>query len=199
MNIKQVKALGAPFQSAKICVSLTGKIATLTVEPLGTDGISMHFRLDDYADDVHEVARSIAVAARKQGIINANSDVMVLDGDKVLPPVTHVPTQKIEIGGQNYTAACVIVIRNRDAVLTAMSMGEKPRTEVRCITFANPIGRGSLEMAIDEGLDLLAIVMPDGAAKYAVKPEHLPYAEEIALRLDAETLLRMPGPIHTVN
>jgi len=45
-----------------------------------------------------------------------------------------------------------------------------------------------------ESMDLLAIILSDGSTKYQLSnPEHLPIAENIAMEVEREGLLRMPS------
>jgi hypothetical protein len=111
-----------------------------------------------------------------------------------LIPVEGVPTQKIDYGGQTYDAAAVILIRNREEVMAAMSKGQTARPEVQFITFQSPIGRDRLFLANEVRADMLAIVMADGTAKYLAEESHMRFAEQIVHQLEAKLILRLHRP-----
>jgi hypothetical protein len=51
-----------------------------------------------------------------------------------------------------------------------------------------------VDRAMKESMDLLAIILSDGSTKYQLSnPEHLPIAENIAMEVEREGLLRMPS------
>lgn len=111
-----------------------------------------------------------------------------------LIPVKDVPTQRIELGGKTYEAAAVILIRNREDVMTAMSKGQTVKPRLQFITFQKPTDAERLLSAKDAGMDLLAIVMADGTAKYLVQEPHVRFAEQIVFAMEDDVIAHLPRP-----
>jgi hypothetical protein len=103
-----------------------------------------------------------------------------------------VTTKKIQVGDQVFEASAVIFMDQRDGTLKAMSERRPCVLLTILIPFKDPDAAPKVSRAIEEGMDLLAIILPDGSTKYQLSnPEHLPIAEKIAVELDRESLLRM--------
>jgi hypothetical protein len=103
-------------------------------------------------------------------------------------------TKKIQIGDQVFEASAVVFMDERDGTLKAMS--ECRPCVLLTIPFKDPDAVPKVHRAMEEGMDLLAIILPDGSTKYQLSnPEHLPIAEKIAMELDREGLLRLASQV----
>jgi hypothetical protein len=111
-----------------------------------------------------------------------------------LIPVKDVPTEKMELGGETYEAAAVILIRNREEVMAAMSKGQRANADVQFITFQNPTGRERLLAAIEGQVDMLAVVMADGAVRCLAEEAHMRFAERIVHLYEAKLILSLRRP-----
>jgi hypothetical protein len=101
-----------------------------------------------------------------------------------------VTTKKLQIGDQVFEASAVIFMDERDGTLKAMSECRPCALLTMLIPFKDPDAVPKVQRAIEEGMDLLAIILPDGSTKYQLSnPEYLPIAEKIAMELDREALL----------
>jgi hypothetical protein len=64
------------------------------------------------------------------------------------------------------------------------------------IPFKDPDAVPKVHRAMEQNMDLLAIILPDGSTKYHLSnPAHLPIAEKIAMELDREGLLHMASRV----
>ena len=103
-----------------------------------------------------------------------------------------VTTKKIQVGDQVFEASAVIFMEERDSTLKATSECRPCVLLTILIPFKDPDAVPNVQRAIEEGMNLLAIILPDGSAKYQLSnPAHLPIAEKIAVELDPEGLFRM--------
>lgn len=110
--------------------------------------------------------------------------------------------QRVQIGKQVLYAAAMILMKDRDATLDALSKGVTMEATIEVINFT---AAGSRRMTMKriaalrkEGFKLLTVVLPDGASKYSLgNPEHLALAEELASNVEKEALRRMriKGPV----
>jgi hypothetical protein len=107
-------------------------------------------------------------------------------------------TKKIQIGDQVFEASAVIFMEERDRTLKAMSECQPCVLLTIVIPFKDPDAMPKVHRAMEENMDLLAIVLPDGSTKYQLSnPAHLPIAEKIAMQADREGLLRMVSRVKT--
>ena len=110
--------------------------------------------------------------------------------------------QRVRIGDQVLFAAAVILMKDRDATLDALSKGVTTETNIEAINFTAEGSRRKTMKHIaalkKEGFDLLAVVLPDKSCKYSLgNPEHLAVAEELMSHVEKEALrrVRIDGPI----
>ena len=103
-------------------------------------------------------------------------------------------TKKLQIGDQVFEASAVIFMDARDGTLKAMRECRPCVLLTILIPFKDPDAVPKVQRAMEEGMDLLAIILPDGSTKYQLSnPEHLSIAEKIVIQLDHEDLLRVPS------
>ena len=109
---------------------------------------------------------------------------------------------RVQIGEQVLYAAAMILMKDRDATLDALSKGVTMETTIEAINFTAPGSRRKIMKRIaalrKEGFELLAVVLPDGLCKYSLgNPQHLALAEELASHVEKEALRRMRinGPV----
>jgi hypothetical protein len=110
--------------------------------------------------------------------------------------------QRVQIGEQVLYAAVMILMKDRDATLDALSKGVTMEASIETINFTAAGSRRKTLKRIaalrKEGFEVLAVVLPDGLCKYSLgNPQHLALAEELASRVEKEALRRMKitGPI----
>jgi hypothetical protein len=110
--------------------------------------------------------------------------------------------QRVQIGKQVLYAAAMILMKDRDATLDALSKGVTRQATIEVINFTAAGSRRKTMKHIaalrKEGFELLAVVLPDGVCKYSLgNPLHLALAEELASNVEKEALrrLRIKGPL----
>jgi hypothetical protein len=110
--------------------------------------------------------------------------------------------QRVQIGEQVHYAAALILMKDRDAVLDALSKGVTTEASIEVFNFTAAGSRRKTMKHIaalkKEGFELLAIVLPDRSCKYSLgDPQHLAVAEELVSRVEKEALRRMRinGPV----
>ena len=110
--------------------------------------------------------------------------------------------QRVQIGDRVLYAAVMILMKDRDATLDALSKGVTMEATIETINFtAGGSRRKTMKRIIalrKEGFELLAVVLPDGLCKYSLgNPQHLALAEELASHVEKEALRRMRinGPV----
>ena len=110
--------------------------------------------------------------------------------------------QRVQIGEQVLYAAAMILMKDRDATLDALSKGVTMEATIETINFTAAGSRRKTMKRIaalrKEGFELLAVVLPDGLCKYSLgNPQHLALAEELASHVEKEALRRMKinGPV----
>jgi hypothetical protein len=104
--------------------------------------------------------------------------------------------QRVQIGEQVLYAAVVILMKDRDATLDALSKGVTMEATIETINFTAAGSRRKtmkhILLSRKEGFELLAVVLPDGVCKYSlVNPQHLALAEELASQVEKEALRRV--------
>ena len=110
--------------------------------------------------------------------------------------------QRVQIGKEVLYAAVMILMKDRDATLDALSKGVTMEAAIETINFTAAGSRRKTMKRIaalrKEGFELLAVVLPDGLCKYSLgNPQHLALAEELVSRVEKEALLQMRinGPV----
>ena len=110
--------------------------------------------------------------------------------------------QRVQIGKQILYAAAMILMKDRDATLDALSKVVTMEATIETINFTEAGSRRKTMKHIaalrKEGFQLLAVVLPDGVCKYSLgNPQHLALAEELASHVEKEALRRMRinGPV----
>jgi hypothetical protein len=110
--------------------------------------------------------------------------------------------QRVQIGERVLFAAAMILMKDRDATLEALSKGVTTEATVEAINFAAAGSRRKTMKRIaalrKEGFELLAVVLPDGLCKYSLgNLQHLALAEELVSRVEKKALQRMRinGPV----
>jgi hypothetical protein len=110
--------------------------------------------------------------------------------------------QRVQIGEQVLYAAVMILMKDRDATLDALSKGVTMEASIETINFTAAGSRRKTLKRIaalrKEGFEVLAVVLPDGLCKYSLgNPQHLALAEELATNVEKEALrrLRIKGPL----
>jgi hypothetical protein len=110
--------------------------------------------------------------------------------------------QRVRIGEQVLYAAVMILMKDRDATLDALSKGVAIEANIEAINFTAAGSRRKTMKHIaalrKEGFELLAVVLPDGLCKYSLgNPQHLALAEELASHVEKEALrrTRINGPV----
>jgi hypothetical protein len=110
--------------------------------------------------------------------------------------------QRVQIGEQVLYAAVMILMKDRDATLDALSKGVTMEATIETINFTAAGSRRKTMKRIaalrKEGFELLAVVLPDGLCKYSLgNPQHLALAEELASHVEKEALrhMRINGPV----
>jgi hypothetical protein len=110
--------------------------------------------------------------------------------------------QRVQIGEQVLYAAVMILMKDRDATLDALSKGITMEATIEAINFTAAGSRRKTMKRIaalrKEGFELLAVVLPDGLCKYSLgNPQHLALAEELASHVEKEALrhMRINGPV----
>ena len=110
--------------------------------------------------------------------------------------------QRVQIGEQVLYAAVMILMKDRDATLDALSKGVTMEATLEAINFTAAGSRRKTMKRIaalrKEGFELLAVVLPDGLCKYSLgNPQHLALAEELASHVEKEALrrIRINGPV----
>ena len=104
--------------------------------------------------------------------------------------------QRVQIGEQVLYAAVMILMKDRDATLDALSKGVTMEATIETINFTAAGSRRKTMKRIaalrKEGFELLAVVLPDGLCKYSLgNPQHLALAEELTSHVEKEALRRM--------
>jgi hypothetical protein len=110
--------------------------------------------------------------------------------------------QRVQIGKQVLYTAAMILMKDRDATLDALSKGVTMETTIEVINFTAAGSRRKSMKHIaalrKEGFQLLAVVLPDGVCKYSLgNPQHLALAEELVSHIEKEALrrIRIKGPV----
>jgi len=110
--------------------------------------------------------------------------------------------QRVQIGKQVLYAAAMILMKDRDATLDALSKGVTMETTIEVINFTAAGSRRKSMKHIaalrKEGFQLLAVVLPDGVCKYSLgNRQHLALAEELVSHIEKEALrrIRIKGPV----
>ena len=110
--------------------------------------------------------------------------------------------QRVQIGEQVLYAAVMILMKDRDATLDALSKGVTMEATIETINFTAAGSRRKTLKRIaalrKEGFEVLAVVLPDGFCKYSLgNPQHLALAEELASHVEKEALRRVKinGPV----
>jgi hypothetical protein len=110
--------------------------------------------------------------------------------------------QRVQVGDQIFYAAVMILMKDRDATLDALSKGVTMEATIETINFTAAGSRRKTMQRIaalrKEGFELLAVVLPDGLCKYSLgNPQHLALAEELASHIEKEALrrVRINGPV----
>jgi hypothetical protein len=110
--------------------------------------------------------------------------------------------QRVQIGEQVLYAAVMILMKDRDATLDALSKGVTTEATIESINFTAAGRRGKTMKRIaalrKEGFQLLAVVLPGGLCKYSLgNPQHLALAEELVSHVEKQALRRMRinGPV----
>jgi len=110
--------------------------------------------------------------------------------------------QRVQIGKQVLYAAAMILMKDRDATLDALSKGVTRQATIEVVNFTAAGSRRKTMKHIatlrKEGFELLAVVLPDGVCQYSLgNPQHLALAEELASHVEKEALrrLRIKGPL----
>jgi hypothetical protein len=110
--------------------------------------------------------------------------------------------QRVQIGKQVLYAAAMILMKDRDATLDALSKGVTMETTIEVINFtAAGSRRGSMKRIAalrKEGFQLLAVVLPNGVCKYSLgNRQRLALAEELVSHIEKEALrrIRIKGPV----
>jgi len=96
---------------------------------------------------------------------------------------------KITIGEETWTVNSVILIRDRDAQLARMYRKEVGVADTILIPLNSQENVTEFQNRMQNGYELLCLILPDGRTKYTVNPEHLDVAEELALTVDRRVLL----------
>lgn len=110
--------------------------------------------------------------------------------------------QRVRIGKEVLYAAAMILMKDRNATLDALSKGVTMEATIEVSNFTAAGGKRKTMKGITalrkEGFELLAVVLPDGVCKYSLgNPQHLALAEELASHVEKEALRRMriKGPV----
>jgi hypothetical protein len=110
--------------------------------------------------------------------------------------------QRVQIGERVLYATAMILMKDRDATLDALSQGVTMETTIEVINFTAAGSRRKTTKRIaalrKEGFELLAVVLPDKSCKYSLgNPQHLALAEELASHVEKEALrrIRINGPV----
>jgi len=110
--------------------------------------------------------------------------------------------QRVQIGEQVLFASALILMKDRDATLDALSKGVTTEATIEAINFtaAGSSGKTMKRIAAlrKEGFQLLAVVLPDGICKYSLEnPQHLQLAEELVSHVEKKALrhMRINGPV----
>lgn len=90
----------------------------------------------------------------------------------------------------------MILMRDRDATLDALSNGVTMEATIEVINFTAVGSRRKTMKRIaalkNEGFELLAVVLPDKSCKYSLgNPQHLAVAEELVSHVEKDALRRM--------
>ena len=110
--------------------------------------------------------------------------------------------QRVQIGEQVLFAAALILMKDRDAVLNALSKGVTTEATIEVFNFTAAGSRRKTMKRIaalkKEGFELVAVVLPDKSCRYSLgDPQHLALAEELASHVEKEALRHMSinGPV----
>jgi hypothetical protein len=95
--------------------------------------------------------------------------------------------QRVQIGKEVLYAAAMILMKDRDATLDALSKGVTMEATIEVINFTSTGSRRKTMTGIaalrKEGFELLAVVLPDGVCKYSLgNPQHLACASVLLFR-----------------
>jgi len=115
---------------------------------------------------------------------------------KVIPGGGMTRLQRVQIGKQVLYASAMILMKDRDATLDALSKGVTAEATIEVINFAAAGSKMKTTKRIaalrKDGFELLAVVLPDTSCKYSLgNPQHLAVAEELVLQVEKEALMRM--------
>jgi hypothetical protein len=109
---------------------------------------------------------------------------------------------RVRVGKQVLDAAAMILMKDRDATLDALSKGATMEATIEVINFT---GAGSKRETMkriaalrQEGFEPLAVVLPDRSCRYSLgNPQHLALAEEVVSNVEKEALRRkrINGPV----
>jgi hypothetical protein len=110
--------------------------------------------------------------------------------------------QRVQIGELTLFVAAMILMKDRDATLDALSKGVTTEATIEAINFTAAGRRRKTMKRIaalrKEGFELLAVVLPDKSCKYSLgNPQHLAVAEELVSHVEKKALRRMKinGPV----
>ena len=110
--------------------------------------------------------------------------------------------QRVQVGKQVLSAAAMILMKDRDGTLDALSKGVTMEAVIEVVKFTAAGSRRKTMKHIatlrKEGFELLAVVLPDGLCKYSLgNPQHLALAEELTSHVEKEALrrVRIKGPV----
>jgi hypothetical protein len=110
--------------------------------------------------------------------------------------------QRVQVGEKVLFAAAMILMKDRDATLDALSKGLTTEATIEAINFTAAGSRRKTMKRIaglrKDGFELLAVVLPDGLCKYSLEnPYHLALAEELVSHVEEKALRRMRirGPV----
>lgn len=110
--------------------------------------------------------------------------------------------QRVQVGKQVLYAAAMILMKDRDSTLDALSKGVTMDAITEVINFTAAGSRKKTMKHIaalrKEGFELLAVVLPDRHCEYSLgNPQHLALAEGLVSHIEKEALQRVKisGPV----
>jgi hypothetical protein len=102
--------------------------------------------------------------------------------------------QKITYGEDTYDVNAVILVRDRDAQLARMFRKEVGAADTVQIPLNSQENVSEFQNRMQDGYELLCLILSDGRTKYTVNPEHLDVAEKLALTVNRRVLLEDADP-----
>lgn len=99
--------------------------------------------------------------------------------------------QKITIGENTFDVKAVILMRDRDATLERAFRKKIGAAHTIFIPLNTQDNVTKFQDRMQNGYELLCMILPDGRTKYTVSPKHLEVAEEIGLTVDKVFLWKM--------